>query len=175
MPKKMYPKETVLKAAILVAKRTGLDRLSIREIARELGTSVSPVYDSFESKEDIISAIIENIWENEQVNTSYFKRNEELIIFGLKYPELYLDIRKYAHKMKSFNSNYDNILDLMKSESKLESFTTPELESINFDILIYISGLISRVNTKPRVDNTIFIKYLKQATEVLILGYKNAR
>jgi AcrR family transcriptional regulator len=178
MSKKEFKKDLVLKAAIDIAKEVGFDRLSIRGIAKRLNCSVSPVYDSFECKEDIIHGIYLDVLMENNSEESYFKRNIEVLTYGIKYPTLYRDIRKYSSSQPETEELYNEVIALMKKEKRLASFSLQEMESLNFDILVYISGLVERSTVELKTFIDVLSNYtniLNQVTELLIIGYENAR
>lgn len=173
MSKKIYTKDIVLEAAKSIAKEVGLEKLSIRSIARKLNTSVSPVYDSFESMETLIEELVILFLEETNAQTTYFKRNEDILLYGIKHPKLYRDIQKYTreHKMKS--TMYGEHLKSMKRELKLKNLSDEYLNSLNFDILIYISGLVN-LSTSNHIWNfepEYYIEALNAASELFIMGY----
>lgn len=175
MAKKLYDREFVLEAALELAKETGFDRLSIRGIARKLNTSVSPVYDSFESKHEIIQAIIVKVFDENANSDCYFERNQGILSYGLKYPMLYRDIQLYTRKYYLETTHVSDVRKLMQNEHKLKGFPDNVLRSLNFDILLYISGLVQlRLSDAVNDFDIAFYKSsLKAATELLILGYKH--
>ena len=176
MSKKLYPKELILNTAIELAKKNGFEKLSIRAIARELNTSVSPVYDSFESKEDIIYAVVIEIINEDTVQESYFERNKRILEYGLNFQVLYRDIQHYTRNNHIKSTHYDQILNLMRNEPKLKDFNESALGSLNFDTLIYISGLVHLSESDKNIKNNheFYQTTLSQVTELMILGYKQA-
>lgn len=178
MANKVFHKDIVLKAAIKLAKEQGFERLSIRGIARKLNCSVSPVYDSFECKEDIIKSIYMSVLNENITEKSYFKRNIEVLNYGIRYPFLYRDIRKYSSSQPETNELYEEVIELMRKEKRLAGFSRKELESLNFDILVYMSGLVERSTIEFLSASKVLINYteiLNQVTELFILGYENSR
>ncbi len=176
MAKKLYDRNTVLDAALKLAQESGFDKLSIRGIARQLQTSVSPVYDSFDSKHDLIQAIIIKVLDENAQEDTYFKRNHGILSYGLKYPVLYRDIQVYTRKYYLETTHVSDVRNLMHNEPKLKLFEDRVLQSLNFDILLYISGLVQlkQSDAVNDFDNDFYHTTLDQATELFILGYKEA-
>ena len=174
MAKKIYQKAYVLDVAIELAKEVGLEKLSIRGIARKLNTSVSPVYDSFESKEDIIKEIIVSVLNQNAKQDTYFLRNKDLLNYGLSYPVLYRDIQTYTRTKKIETTHLSDILTLLKKEPILNKFSDNELRTINFSLLLYISGLVqySEIDNDIETNRHHYHQALEDFTRVIILGYE---
>jgi len=176
MAKKLYPQSLVLDTALELAKEVGFNKLSIRAIAKRLNTSVSPVYDSFESKQDIIQAIIIKVLDENVSNETYFNRNHGILSYGLKYPMLYRDIQMHTRIYPIETTHIQDVRTLMMNESSLNGFSERALNSMNFDILIFISGLVQLKlsDTKNELNDDYHHNTLDQVTELLRLGYKQA-
>lgn len=177
MPKKIYHRNVILAEAINMAKELGLEGLSMRKLAKALKCSVTPVYDAYESKEDLIKAVYKKVVEETHASEMYFERNENVLLFGIRSPLLYRDIRRYADVLKDFNTAYNDIIELMKSEPRLKGFTRPMLESLNFDLMIYMNGLVEKSMVSVLEASDIekqYLMILRQVTELFILGYKHS-
>lgn len=60
--KKLLTKEKILYKAISLADRSGLEALTIRNLARELESAPMSIYHYFASREDIIDAMVEEVF-----------------------------------------------------------------------------------------------------------------
>lgn len=60
MPRKpMYTREEILYCAYEMVRRDGIESLSARNLARELDTSVAPIFTAFSSIDELISAVVD--------------------------------------------------------------------------------------------------------------------
>lgn len=178
MPKKVFKKQYILKNAVALAKEVGLEKMSMRKLAKKMNCSVTPIYDTYESKEDLIEAVYRQVIEENNSSSNYFIRNKEILLYGIKYPQLYRDIRRQSAKSQQTMHYYQEVIALMRKEERLREFNDNELESLNFDILIYMNGLVERsiVETGDfeNAEKT-FSTFLDQVTELFILGYSTAK
>jgi hypothetical protein len=65
----------------------------------------------------------------------------------------------------------------MMSEDRLKSFSIEACESLHFDLLVYITGIVERqMNKIYQVKNyeKFCVTGFEQFTEVLIMGYEQA-
>lgn len=177
MAKKIYNRNIILDTAISIAKEVGFDKLSIRGIARKLNTSVSPVYDSFESKHDILQAIIVKIIDENAISNTYKERNYGILTFGLKYPILYRDIQTYTRRYHLETTHPEDINALMKKDPRYKGLSDEVLRSMNFDIIIYISGLVQLKlsDTADDFDDNFYYNTLDALIELLLIAYIKAQ
>jgi len=179
MSKKIFTKETILKTAVTISKERGLSKLSMRLIAKKLNCSVSPIYAAFDSKDDLEKAVFDYVVNSDYNNATgtYFERNKQVLLSGIKSPELYKDVRRLSKKFHSSLKHYDDLISLMKKEESLIDFSDQELESLHFDLMTYINGLVEKslVDFKSIIDLNEFISILEQVTMCLIWGYTYGR
>ena len=78
-PKPKFTREEIVAAALQVVRTRGLEALTTREIAAELGTSTRPIFTYFESMEQVQLAV------RQEAQRLYERRLEEAMTAG-KYP-----------------------------------------------------------------------------------------
>lgn len=174
MKKKSFPKELILSNAIELAKSVGFKKLTMRKLAERVGSSVMPIYTIYESKEDLLQDIYQHIVVDLISIENYFKRNNEVLIQGIKSPAFYRDMRDFNPVSDNVEAMYQDTIALMKREPKLKHFNEQELSSLHFDISVYITGIVERqLNKRQHFDNykLFCINTLYQFTEILIRGY----
>ena len=66
--------DLILEKALLIAKREGVDKLSIRKIATSCGIAVGSVYNYYPDKEALVTAMAEVFWNNILVKMFMIKR-----------------------------------------------------------------------------------------------------
>ena len=175
--KKTFNKKMILEAAIALAKEVGFKKLTMRSLASQLNCSVMPIYDSYESKEDLIKDVFNDIIRENNSALTYFDRNEQVLLNGIRSPQLFKDVKEYSPRSSEFINHYKETIDLMKKEDKLMNFSHEVQQSIHFDLLIYISGIVDRQlysSEQMNEPEEFWLKTFNQFTEVLILGYEKA-
>ncbi|MCP4704527.1 MAG: TetR/AcrR family transcriptional regulator, partial [candidate division Zixibacteria bacterium] len=60
-PKVKYTKNDVIEAAFVITEKKGLNNLTARSIANQLGSSTAPVYMHFESMDELTLEIVRKI------------------------------------------------------------------------------------------------------------------
>ena len=175
--KKTFDKKIILEAAIGIAREVGFKKLTMRSLASRLGCSVMPIYDAYESKDDLIKEIFNEIIRENNSALTYFERNKQVLLNGIRSPQLYRDVKEYSSSSLELLSHYEETIDLMKKEDKLIRFSYEVHQSINFDLLIYISGIVDRQlfsTDQMKEPEDFWVKLFEEFTEILILGYEQA-
>lgn len=173
--KKTFNEKMILEAAIALAKEVGFKKLTVRRLASRLNCSVMPIYDSYKSKEDLIEDVFNEIVRENNRELTYFDRNKQVLLNGIRSPQLFRDIKEYSPRSSELRNHYDNTIDLMNKEKKLMSFSHEVQQSIHFDLLIYISGIVDRQlfnNNQENESEEFWVKLFEEFTEILILGYE---
>ena len=62
MKQKVTTREAILEHALAIAKREGLDQVSIRKLAKECGIAVGSMYNYYPDKQTLINAVSQDFW-----------------------------------------------------------------------------------------------------------------
>jgi len=167
MAKKRYTKDMILKTAYDCSIEQGIEHISMRQIAKELGCSVMPIYEAFDSKEELINALStfnEELYMN--TSESMYDRYYRLLREGLKYPNFFLSVVEFdVHK--NHNQEIVNyVRNLVRKEEGLEKLSDLNAYTFNTRIELFIIGMVYAYRTlpqrtkefyvlKPILDNTI--------------------
>ena len=99
-----YTKEMILEAAIKLFKKEGSDAITAKNIAKELGCSVAPIYSFYmtlnDLKKDLAFEIEKNILEEKQIHPLLSKMLAKL--------EINEDDEEFSEKLKEFKLNIHN-------------------------------------------------------------------
>ncbi|HBL51079.1 MAG TPA: TetR/AcrR family transcriptional regulator, partial [Firmicutes bacterium] len=60
-PKIKFTKEQIIEAAFEIARTEGIDSITMRKVAKKMGSSVAPIYVNFENVDELNKALIERI------------------------------------------------------------------------------------------------------------------
>ncbi len=175
MKKKNYPKELILKSAISLARKVGFNKLTMRNLAKELNCSVMPIYTTFDSKEMLLEEIYSTVVKELLSVKGYFERNEDVLRDGIKSPAFYRDMRDYNPTSDDVEILYADTISLMMAEDRLKGFTENQCSKIHFDISVYITGIVERqLNKRQHFDDyeQFCLDTLHEFTETIIIGYR---
>ncbi|MDG5789090.1 TetR family transcriptional regulator [Evansella sp. AB-P1] len=149
-PKKKFTEDQIIDAAFTIAKSTGMDSITIRRVAEQLGSSIAPIYVNFNDVEELKRAVIKKIVQlsqqliDEQQSGSPFRDiGVASLMFAKKYPVL---IRDFIMKPNEYYGEYDeemggNLVSLMKNDTMLQGLTDEELMMILLKMRAFQMGL----------------------------------
>ena len=122
-----YTKEMILEAAIKLFKKEGSDAITAKNIAKELGCSVAPIYSVYMSlddlKRDLAFEIEKNILEEKEIHPLLSKMLDKLEIdendeeFSKKLKELKLKIHNKENQVNIF-SQFSDFISLIYQTRK---------------------------------------------------------
>ncbi|GAA0370810.1 TetR/AcrR family transcriptional regulator [Bacillus horti] len=149
-PKKKFSEEQIIEAAFEIAKTEGMESITIRKVAEQLGSSIAPIYVNFTDVEDLIKAVMKKIVQlsqqmlQEQNSGNAFKDiGMASLQFAEEYPNLFRD---FVMKPNEYLGDYDQdmgteLVAHMKTDPDLEGFTDEEIHMILFKMRAFQMGL----------------------------------
>lgn len=161
-PKTKFSKEQIINIAFEIAKTEGIDNITIRKVAKEMGSSIAPIYVNFKGVNELIEAVISKIFSVSQKMLSeqstfnpFHNIGVASLRFAKEYPVLFRDlIMKNNHYMKDYNQIMGNILiEQMKKDPALDGFTDDELMSILLKMRVFQLGLSVMIANGLLTDN----------------------
>ncbi|MCF7931131.1 MAG: TetR family transcriptional regulator [Acholeplasmataceae bacterium] len=179
MAKKLYSKEKILESAYELALEIGVKKISMRKLADRIGCSVMPIYEQFSSKEELLSAIGVFVEEYIEIdNISLYNRYNNLLYYGLNYPDFYLNIvvpdTSHTHSAEALCK----LCYIMKKDERLKDLTDKQVLVINSRIDVFMTGAIFIYKNVPKATRLDQFERLKiilgQVIDSMIIGYLNA-
>lgn len=147
-PKNKFTKEQIVEAAFEIARKEGIDNISIRKVATQLGSSIAPIYVNFTDVEELKKAVIKKIYHlSQDLLLTQYSPNPFLSIgiaslkFAREYPRLFQDLLNNQHYLAEVQPSPDNIFSKMKQSDDLVGFTTEELMELMFKMRVFQLGL----------------------------------
>ncbi|MGM0445694.1 MAG: TetR/AcrR family transcriptional regulator [Bacillota bacterium] len=155
-PKRKYSKEQIVKKAFEIAKKEGIDSITIRKVAAKLNSSVAPIYVNFDNVDELIQAVIEKTFKLGEKLIYEQKTGEPFKDIGLaslkfarEYPVLFWDLLKNQGK---YMNDYDNsmgnmIIEQMKEDNNLKEFSDEILREILLKMRVIQTGISVMVSS----------------------------
>src|SRR5690625_466611 len=142
-PRKKFSKEDIITAAFDIAKEEGFDAITIRKVAKKLGSSIAPIYVNFTNVEELIQEVVQYVMEIakqlvlEQNSGDPFRDlGVGGIKFANKYSVLYRDLIMKDNPYMKYDEERERFaIEQMKRDPLLETFSdrseehTSELQS----------------------------------------------
>jgi AcrR family transcriptional regulator len=168
-PQIKFTPEIILAQAFEIVRKEGLDALSARRIAKELGCSTQPVYDAYVSMPELLNAVIEKA---KEYALTYFSKesraNPPFLSFGLRYFQfaqeekllfklLFLD-GLIGISLEGMGQPFNSLLGGLKNDPSLQGLSEESLKRLGTNMWIYLHGLTTLVYKNPQKQAGKFIQ-----------------
>lgn len=149
-PRTKFTKTQIIEAALEIAQIEGLDNLTMRKIAKKMGSSVAPIYVNFKNMDDLREALVDRIigigqqlLYEESTGNPFHDMGRASLRFALEYSVLFRDL---VMKKNSYMQSYDEkmtpvLIGEMSNDPELEGFTAEELKTILLKMKIFQLGI----------------------------------
>jgi AcrR family transcriptional regulator len=149
-PKVKFTKEQIIDAAFEIAKTEGIDSITMRKIAEQMGSSVAPIYVNFKNVDELNEALIERIisvsqqlLSEESSGNPFHDIGRASLRFASEYSMIFRDLVMASNsRIKVYDEKIIPVLiEQMKKDPELEGFTVDELKTILLKMKIFQLGL----------------------------------
>ncbi len=180
MAKKLFTKDTILRAAYEMAIEVGINKITMRKLAARIGSSVMPIYEQFSSKEELLDAISVFVESYEDIGkVSIYDRYNHLLYYGLTHPDFYLNVVATSTSYSNSPETLCKVCYIMQKHPRLNSYQDKELLVIHSRIDVFLTGVIFVFRNHPqnvRIDQYPRLKMvLQQVIDGIILGYLESK
>lgn len=177
MAKKIYSEKIILEEAFKHCSKNGLEGLSVRRLAKKMGSSVMPIYDTFDSKEGLIRALVDYAVQMTFPTEGYENYRERcmyLLDFGMTYPLFYIEMLKLNKKYNFTKNHLFSFETMMRNDSEFKNLSFEQLAKINSAIETYIMGLILWESSEQPINDqrkNLIMEKLKDFMDRIIKSY----
>ena len=157
-PVKKFAKEEIINVAYNIAKYEGIESINARRIAKELGSSVQPIFHNFSNMEELNESVTKKIYKKYEeymlsgINEKNGYKNTGLsyIRFAKDYPKFFkiLFMQKTDLTFNNFISEDDVDEKIIKAGQKLTGLSYEEQKEFHKKVAIFTHGLACLVATK---------------------------
>ena len=172
-PKKQFSREQLIDVAFEVARKEGIEGLTVRQVADAMGSSVAPIYVNFKDIEELKRAVVQRVWAiSRQMMQERYTEDPFLNIgiaglrfareYSVLFRELVLTKNRY---MEDYHQELgDNVIEEMASVPELAGFTKEELAEILLKVRIVQLGL------SVMVANEMLPADFDEAAQIMLLA-----
>lgn len=149
-PKKKFSKEQIIDTAFEIARSEGIDSITIRKVAEQLGSSSAPIYVNFKDVDELIREVVNKIIAvskqllmEQNSGDPFHDIGVASLRFAKEYSVLFRDfVMKPNDYMQNYNEDMGgDLIELMKEDTVLEGFSEEELRLILLKMRIFQTGL----------------------------------
>ncbi|MCK4888761.1 MAG: TetR/AcrR family transcriptional regulator [Candidatus Aminicenantes bacterium] len=154
-PKVKYGREEILNGALSIVNREGLDKLSVRRIARELSCSTTPVYSTFRSMPELENSLISRVidilisyTEKDYTENLFLNIGIGIVFFARQYRKLYRVLFLESDKFKEVLERFHNSTDQQMKKAQISQLIDEEeRKDILRKMWIFTHGLATLIST----------------------------
>ncbi|MDR1013176.1 MAG: TetR/AcrR family transcriptional regulator [Lactobacillales bacterium] len=154
--KKIYTKEQIIENACKIVQANGFDKLTVRNVAKQMDTSTQPIYLEFKSMEDLKEVVVEKIL-NKLFKITLKKSYTEdplidlglaLIDFSNNEKDLFktLFVENYQLGPKIYDHSYESFHILVLSSEKYSNLSEYKINILHSHIYVMATGLASLIS-----------------------------
>lgn len=149
-PRVKFTREQIIDAAFEIAKTEGIEGITMRKIAEQLGSSVAPIYVNFENVDELNEALMDRIiavgqqlLSEETTGNPFYDMGKASLRFAKEYSVLFRDlVMNHNRYMKGYDDKMLPVLiEEMKKDPEMTGFTEDELKNIWFKMRVFQVGL----------------------------------
>jgi AcrR family transcriptional regulator len=168
----------VLGAAIEVVRREGLESLSARSVANNLGSSVAPVYYSFRSMENLKREVLEwarRLMEEQAAQTftdiGFLNIGIGVVVFAREEEQLFRALLISPAGAQGISCDlYASARIRMKEDTMLRRLPDASLKRLWDSFWLYTVGLAMTISREADRTNENIIRLLKNTANMLIFA-----
>lgn len=155
-PKTQFSREQIVDAAFRIAGRDGMDGITARKIAAELGSSVAPVYVNFGDIEKLRDAVVDKIVQTsreilEETGTGRPFRDIGLasLRFAQRYPVISRDLTLRPNRyLEEYRSRMDvPLAGRLDDDPDLAKLSPDQRRGLLFKMQVFQTGLTVMTST----------------------------
>jgi len=162
-PKTQFTKEQIIDSAFNLVINKGIDALSARILAKELGSSVAPIYVNFKNTNELLEAVITKVsqvvWQystKPYTKHGFFNIGIGQLLIARDFPLLFKDITiKYPQTMDLDIGFWEKMLDIMEEDPLLDGLSRNQCQSILEKMALQTCGLAIEI---AKNNSTLTIK-----------------
>lgn len=183
-PIKKYTKEEIINTSYEIVKNEGFKALNARRIAKELNSSIQPIFHNFKTIEDLKKDVYNKIYEKYQsyINDdksgkkSYKKIGLAYIKFAKDYKEFFkiIFMQKTNLNALEFIESDNSINDVIKTSQELTHLNDEEAKKFHLKVWIFTHGLACLVATDTiQFQEKEIEELLEKTVREMLIGYRN--
>jgi len=183
-PRRKFKREEIVDIACKIVLEEGFSSLNARRIARELGSSIQPIFHNFSCMEELTDEVIkkahdkyhELILASKDKEHPYLEKGLAYIRFARDYPEFFKIIFMQESKMdldEFMKSDVETLENIFSSIIKKFDVSKEDIKNFHIKVWIFTHGLACLIVTKTVNFSDDEVKDLLMNTvQGMFRGYK---
>lgn len=185
-PIRKFNRDDIINIGYNIAKKEGLESINARRVAKELNSSVQPIFHNFANMEELKNEVVAKIYSTYQEymlkgskeEKSYKGMGLAYIKFAKDYPSFFKILFMSESKLSpmSFIQNDDVGNGILKEGQIFSGLSIEDQKKFHLKVWIFTHGIATMIATKTVEfsDNQIE-DILTSTTQEMLFGYKNKK
>ncbi|QVK17681.1 TetR/AcrR family transcriptional regulator [Mycoplasmatota bacterium] len=185
-PKTKFDKNTILDAALEVAKEKGFSGITARSVANRLNCSVAPIYVNFATVDDLVEAVVqqvfaisEELFAKQKGQSMFEKIGKASLAFAKEYPVLFRELSIQPNPyMTSYETIENAMFEAMAEDEAMRGWTLKERKRLFLKLRVFQMGLsvmVANGHMPSWLDNQEFDQLLMEVGDDVMLAQQMKR
>lgn len=182
-PIRKFNKDDIINVTYEIVKEEGIENVNARKIARELNSSVQPIFHNFTNMDELKKAVIHKIYniyldymkKGSLEKKSYLGMGLSYIKFAKNYPNFFKVLFMSESKLssKKFIQNDDAGNSIIKNGQKFSGLSEAKQKEFHLKVWIFTHGIATMVVEKTvEFSDEEIEDILASTTQEMLIGYK---
>lgn len=174
----VFSKEMIVDAAFNVACEEGIDHMTIRNIAKHMGSSIAPIYVNFKRVEELKQAVMEkaqhvyhHMIQSSEHEDPFLRYAIASIEFNKKYPKLYKVFLLEEDDPETSEKNVKKMMDAVLENEQYKNLSKEALMRFIISmqaIQVGLAIMAKKSYYKPYLEDEAVIKLIDNNGEALM-------
>jgi AcrR family transcriptional regulator len=185
-PKTKFDKNTIVDAALDIAKENGFSGITARSVAKKLNSSVAPIYVNFATVDELVDAVVKKVFAMtdkllaQQTGQSMFEKiGKASLTFAREYPILF---RELSIQPNPYMASYENVeislIEALGEDEAMRDWSLEERKRLLFKLRAFQMGLsvmVSSSHVPSWIDHKGLEEILMEVGDDLLLVHQIKR
>ena len=185
-PKTKFDQDTIVRAALEIAKEKGFAGITARNVAKRLNASVAPIYVNFATVDELVEAVIKRVFAlsetllAHQEGENLFERiGKASLAFAREYPVLFRELSIQPNPyMASYETIENSLIEALANDASMKDWTPAERKRLLLKMRVFQTGLsvmIANGHVPAGLDAHDFDALLMETGDDVLLAHQVKR
>jgi len=186
-PKPKFTRKMILDAALEIVRSEGWSELSARKIAKQLNSSVGPIYSFLKSMGALEEELIQMVYELLYEYMTVLRTEDRILNLGVGYVAFARDEKhlfkcfaneKYSTLRQPYSDRlWQSFLERFSTHQRYEGLAPEQIERHRKKMIVFIYGLAVLINTgalAKDMDDEKIADLLRETGDMLLSGLRTS-
>lgn len=185
-PKTKFDKNSIVDAALEIAKEKGFSGITARNVSNRLNSSVAPIYVNFATVDDLVEAVVQRVFSiseellaKQKGKSLYENMGKASLAFAREYPVLFRELSIQPNPyMASYETIENAMVEALAEDEAMQGWTLKERKRLLLKLRIFQMGLsvmVANGNVPSWLDNQEFDDLLMEVGDDVLQAQQMKR